>query len=477
MTKTHNIEKEYLADPVAYLTTLNTALSADEIDCLEKLDVQYRHTKKTIKRNKTEKGVLSRSIGQLKKEGKDITNTLQEVKAVSLQLEDAAAEFKRLELAIMAFFPKPTQASAAEESRVLVLPEQRRQQQSGQNTVVSEVYELTSENEQWDEFVRNLDGASIYHLSAWRELISSCFGHQTIYLYAINSLNQFIGVLPLVRLKSRLFGDFLVSVPYFNYGGALAVNAEVESVLMNKAAGIANDLGVDHVEFRDDISRPDWPARTDKVAMVLPLPPTEIQFFDSLASKLRSQVNKARKQNLLVRFGGIDLLEDFYRVYSKNMRDLGTPVYSQSFFAKILTDFEQESTLIVLQHDGRPVSAGFLLASNETLEIPWASTLREANKLNANMLMYAEILCFAIKNQYRYFDFGRSSKDSGTYQFKKQWGALEKQMHWHYFLKPGEPLPMLNPNNPKFSLLIQIWRKLPVFVTNLIGPAIVKNLP
>ena len=152
------------------------------------------------------------------------------------------------------------------------------------------------------------------------------------------------------------------------------------------------------------------------------------------------------------------------------MRDLGTPVYPQSFFESIIKHFPSEASIHVVTIEGKPVAAGFLLAHRDRVEIPWASSLREYNRISVNMLLYWDILKTAILREYKVFDFGRSSKDVGTYRFKKQWGANELQLYWHYWLRQGETLPELNPANPKFQLAIHIWRKLPLAVANRLGP-------
>jgi FemAB-related protein (PEP-CTERM system-associated) len=159
------------------------------------------------------------------------------------------------------------------------------------------------------------------------------------------------------------------------------------------------------------------------------------------------------------------------------MRDLGTPVYAKSFFRHILDRFPHACCLIIIRHENRPVAAAFLMGHRGTLEIPWASTLRDVNHLSINMLLYWEVLKYAIDNNYRLFDFGRSSKDAGTYRFKQQWGAQPRQCYWHYWLKQGTNLPALNPGNPRYALAIKIWRQIPLFLTTWLGPLIVKNLP
>jgi serine/alanine adding enzyme len=329
----------------------------------------------------------------------------------------------------------------------------------------------------WDAYVTAHEQSSIYHLSLWKSLVEKRFGHQTVYLCARRG-GDIVGVLPAVRLKSVLFGDYFVSMPYFNYGGALADSADIAEMLMSELGRIAGSLGSASVEFRDTEPRgANWPVKASKVAMILELPPSLEDIGKAIGSKKRSQVRRPLRENPQVVRGRHDLLDDFYDVFAENMRDLGTPVYSKAFFRDILDATGERSTIIVIRLQGKPVSAAFLLGFRHTLEIPWASTLREVNPISMNMLLYWEVLGFAIERKYRFFDFGRSTQDAGTYRFKQQWGATPRQLYWHYWLAPGSELPQLNPDNPKYRLVIAAWQRLPLWVTRLIGPAVVKNLP
>lgn len=332
----------------------------------------------------------------------------------------------------------------------------------------------------WDAFVDVTPNATPYHRSEFRDLIEKVFGHPTYYLSALTAEGGVCGVLPLVRLRSRLFGDFMVSMPYFNYGGALATESSVAEALMDRAASLGTELGVSHVEFRDVVPYDTrWPARTDKVVMELTLPDDEEALWKQVGPKIRAQVRRPHKdgREISVERGGLELLPDFYRVFAINMRDLGTPVYGKGFFREILQRLGDRTRIILIKVAGEPAAAGFLLQGGDRMEIPWASSLREFNGIGVNMLMYWEALRFSIERGCRVFDFGRSSVDSGTYRFKRQWGAEPRQLYWHYWLAGGGALPELNPNNPKFRLAIRVWQKLPVAVANLLGPPIVKNLP
>jgi serine/alanine adding enzyme len=331
----------------------------------------------------------------------------------------------------------------------------------------------------WDAFVINYKDSSLYHLSSWRKIIKNVFGHDSYYLCNKNDLGNITAVLPLIHLKSSIFGSFLVSMPYFNYGGCLANNVSDRVLLHERAIEIAKKVSASHIEFRDvgEIGILDMPERTDKVSMRLGLPDEVDKLWASLGSKLRSQIKRPLRENPVVKTGGADLLNDFYKVFARNMRDLGTPVYSKVFFMEILKAFEGSCHLVVVYKDNSPVAAGFLIGYKGMMEIPWASSLREFNKYGFNMLMYWEALKLSIEKSCHVFDFGRSSKDSGTFRFKKQWGSSPVQMSWHYWKKDGGGIPMLNPSNPKYKLAINMWKRLPVPIANQIGPLIVKNLP
>ena len=300
----------------------------------------------------------------------------------------------------------------------------------------------------------------------------------TCYLLAME--NQAIaGVLPLVRLKSLLFGNYMVSMPFFNYGGFCADRPDIRAGLLHEAVRIADAEGSSHVELREtDRLDLGLPVKTSKVSMRLELPARAELLWKSFSAKLRSQIRRPEKEGMTVRVGRADELESFYRVFSINMRDLGTPVYAKQFFANILDEFP-ESTWIhtVYAKSGEPVAAGFLVGFKDMLEIPWASSLRSYNQHSPNMLLYWSVLSFACEKGYRVFDFGRSTPGEGTFRFKEQWGAHPTQLHWHYWLRGGVKMPELNPKNAKYRTAIQLWRKLPLGITKVLGPAIVKNLP
>jgi FemAB-related protein (PEP-CTERM system-associated) len=330
----------------------------------------------------------------------------------------------------------------------------------------------------WDAFVAAHPEASAYHDYRWRGILDQAFGVPSWYLLARNGSGEVGGVLPLVRLRSLLFGDFLVSMPYLNYGGVLAADPAADAALVGEAVTLARQLGVGHVELRETAPRgAGWPARTDKVAMVLDLAGDAEAQFAALGAKLRSQVRRPEREGARVAAGHRELLPDFYRVFARNMRDLGTPVYWPGFFRAILAGLGDAAELVVVYVGAEPAAAGFLVHYRDRTEIPWASSLREWNRIGVNMQLYWSVLKSAIGRGSRQFDFGRSTVDAGTYRFKAQWGAKPRPLYWHYWLPDGRPLPGLNPANPKYALAIRAWQRLPLWLANVVGPPIVRRLP
>lgn len=447
---------------------------ARDITAVQELIEQYQSLDTTLKQAQDTGRGISRQIGEAKQQGRPADVLIAQMQQHSYEARRIKSDMQALEEKILAYFNMKQ-----EQPRDDVQRQTRTTGRSYPDTSCAHdiaIAQLGERADAWDRYVEANKAASVYHLAAWREVIHRAFGHESVYFYAHGADGIIKGVLPLVRLKSRLFGDFLVSMPFFNYGGPIADHPQIEVQLVAYANAYAKELGVSHVEYRDDIEISGTPTRMDKVNMLLALPDDEDALWQSFTPKLRAQIRRPQRENIEAAFGGIELLDDFYTVFARNMRDLGTPVYAKSLFARILEAFPAQSRIIIVRLNGKPVGTAFLIGYRDMLEIPWASTIRDVNHLGVNMYMYWEVLRYAIAQGYRVFDFGRSSVDSGTYQFKKQWGAEPKQLYWHYWLN-GSEMPALNPSNPKYKLLINVWKRLPVWLTRLIGPPIVKNLP
>ena len=319
---------------------------------------------------------------------------------------------------------------------------------------------------------------AVFQSVRWLTALHEGLGHQP-YLLRATCGGTLVGALPLAVVESRLFGRFLVSLPYVNSAGVCANSEEVVTALIDSAVELADKLNVRYLELRQEreVAHSALTQRNDsKVLMRLSLKGTSAELWDSFKSKLRSQIRTGQKNEFDVRFGGIDLLADFYRVFSQNMRDLGTPVYSRGLFASILSKFGGDAELCVLRLKGSPVAAALLVHGMGSTEVPSASSLRAFNATSANMVMYWHLLSRATERGQKQFDFGRSTVDSSTYKFKAQWGAKPHPSVWQYYVRRGS-IGELRPDNSKFGLAIKVWQRLPVWVTRLVGPAIVRGIP
>ncbi len=324
------------------------------------------------------------------------------------------------------------------------------------------------------------------HDPRWLAVLAQAMGHRPYLLIARDSAEGPVqGLLPLAHVRSRLFGSYLVSLPYLNRGGVVAQSSAIASALIDRAIELAAELDVAYLELRHSspIAHPGLPAQRDeKHRMVLTLPATPEALWKGLDAKVRNQVRKGDKAGLSIQWGSHALLDPFYDVFAVNMRDLGTPVYGKDLFRSIMTHFPQQAELAVVSCAGRPVAGAILLhemgsaGSPGVTQVPSASSLREFNHTSANMWMYHQLLLRAIERRAGVFDFGRSSEGSGTYKFKKQWGAQPEPTVWQYHVRRGD-INAVRPDSPKYRRRIEMWQRLPVWLTRMVGPTLVRGIP
>ena len=328
----------------------------------------------------------------------------------------------------------------------------------------------------WDGFVEALPAATLAHAAPWLSILPRVLGHQNRSLLAERQ-GEVCGILPMMLLKHWLFGTFHVSLPWLDYGGVIASDPETGNHLLEAAVAQAKQDKASFVELRSvDNLHPHLPVRNDKVTFALDLGESK-SVWGRLDPKVRNQVRKAQRAGLTCHFGREELLPEFYRVFARNMRDLGTPVWGIALFREILAAFEKNSEIAVIRQGETVIAAGLTIASKDRVAMPSASALREFRSLCPNNLLYWEVIKRACEAGFRHFDFGRSTVGSGTYHFKKQWGPAIIPLHWQYVLLKRDRIPQLNPSNPRFRFFIEAWKRLPVKVATRLGPRIVRNLP
>jgi FemAB-related protein (PEP-CTERM system-associated) len=338
--------------------------------------------------------------------------------------------------------------------------------------------EFASRVEDWECALGANTADSLAGHPRWLRVLRDGLRHQPYCLEAAAD-GQIVGLLPLAFVRSRLFGRYLVSLPYLNSGGVQARDEAVARALVDRAVRLADALDVKHLELRHEVER-SHPALsqklTSKVHLRLSLPASEDDLWARYKSKLRSQIRSGMKHDFQIAWGGSEFTGDFYEVFSRNMRDLGTPVFSRRLFESILEQFPGRAELCIVRAGQRPIAAALLTHGEGLTEVPSASCLHEFRSTNVNMLMYWRLLCRAIKRGQHTFDFGRSSIDSNTFRFKEQWGAKPHPAVWQYYVRRGN-VRDLRIESGKYDLMIRVWRRLPLALTRLAGPVIVRGIP
>jgi FemAB-related protein (PEP-CTERM system-associated) len=326
----------------------------------------------------------------------------------------------------------------------------------------------------WESYVDSRGDSAGYHSWRWQRVFADAFGHEPVYLIAREG-GVITGVLPMVQIKSLLFGRTLTSLPFLNYGGVMADAPEIGRALIDAAAAEARARKCGHVELRHVGAQfPDLPCKQHKVAMRLPVGDG---MFEKLDRKVRNQIRKAEKSGLTVERGGAALVDDFYAVFARNMRDLGTPVYSRRLFESVLAVFPDRAQIHLVRLNGLPIAGGLTYRTPQMVQLPWASSLRSYNTLCPNVLLYWDAIQFTNDTGAGVFDMGRSTPNEGTFKFKSQWGAQPVPLHWEYRLMSRGELPNVSPANPKYQFAIALWQKLPLSVTTAVGPMIVRAIP
>jgi FemAB-related protein (PEP-CTERM system-associated) len=331
----------------------------------------------------------------------------------------------------------------------------------------------------WDRFVRAMPAGTFCHLAGWAQVIQTAFGHTPYYIYAERD-GAMTGVLPLVRVKTRLFGDSLVSNPFCVYGGPLAADADSHAALVDHAEALMRQTGVSATEFRYR-EPPDFPVEDGWIDR----PDLYVTFRKAITADHDANMKAIpRKQRAMVRKGiqlgltseaGPDV-KTLHRVYAESVRTLGTPVFPRRYFRVLMATFGKDADVVTIRRDGTPVASVLNFYFRDEVLPYYGGGTQEARACAGNDFMYWEVMRRAADRGCRMFDFGRSKLGTGAYAFKHNWGFEASKLHYRFRLKPGGSIPDHNPLNPKYRLFIAAWKRLPLPVANAVGPFIVRGL-
>jgi FemAB-related protein (PEP-CTERM system-associated) len=332
----------------------------------------------------------------------------------------------------------------------------------------------TSADDGWRKVVDRAEHATLAHSDRWFETFRRAYGHTPLYLRAEDAEGQ-TAVLPAYVVRRPLGRPVVTSMPFLDAGGPCG-SKDLAGSLVGRLVVEAARVGAARVELR--CPQPfalDVVPSTQKVNLVLPLPGDPDRLWRGLDAKVRNQVRKAERSGLALEFGGPDHLDSFYSCFAANMRDLGSPVHSRGFFDAIFGSFGTDARTVLVRHGPTVVGGLVALSFKDRLVVPWASALRQYQALCPNMLMYWGVLRRGCEEGFACFEFGRSTRGSGTYNFKRQWGAIEESLFWYTIALRGRA-SALSGDERRREKFARLWRRLPLRVSRWVGPGLRRYL-
>ncbi len=338
---------------------------------------------------------------------------------------------------------------------------------------VRELQQTEAATLEWNTFVARSSAATFFHLCEWREVIQRAFGHRAHFLYATQD-EQITGVLPLVHVRSMLFGTSLSSMPFCVYGGIVADNDESRLALESEAVRLAKELNVDYLELRNRERVQDWPEKSLYVTFRKTIFGDTDENMKAIPRKQRAMVRKGIKAGLV---SEIDTdIDRFFPAYAESVRNLGTPVFSRKYFAILKQIFGDRCEVLTVLHQGQVVCAVMNFYFRDEVLPYYGGGGDLARDLKGNDFMYWEVMRRAAERGLGVFDYGRSKVGTGSFHFKKNWGFEPTALHYQYHLIKAESIPEVNPMNPKYKLFIDAWKRLPLPIANRVGPILSRNL-
>jgi FemAB-related protein (PEP-CTERM system-associated) len=329
----------------------------------------------------------------------------------------------------------------------------------------------------WDDYVLNHPAGTFFHQMGWKAVVEKSFGHKAYYLVAEDG-EKVSGVFPLFSIESFLFGRSMISIPFATYGGILAESEYVAQALYAEAVDLTQQQGLDYLEMRSESARfGNLPTKDLYYVCKKKISADNDTNLEAIPRKSRRMVRVGMKNGLKARFGGVEFLDLFYDLFASSYRRLGTPVFSKTYFLNLLDAFLNKSSILIVSKNGLPLS-GVLSFYYKDQVIPYYSgAYPESQYYAANDYLYWSLMSDSAEKGFRVFDFGRSKKDTGAYNFKRHWGFEPKPLEYQYYLNRISEMPNISPSNSKYRRRIELWKKMPLWTTKIIGPQIVKYIP
>jgi len=336
------------------------------------------------------------------------------------------------------------------------------------------IHELGEDTTAWEDFIAETPQATFFHRAGWKRVIERAFGHRCHFLYAERD-GRIEGVLPLAHVNSRLFANALISTPFCVYGGAVATTDEATAALYAKACELARELGVEYFETRETRPRhADWPRKDLYFTFRREIADNDADNLKAIPRKQRAVVRKSID-------AGLDWQIDedtrrLYALYLYNMRSLGTPPVARKYLDVLREEFGEDCEILTVTHAGEPVASVLSFYFRDEILPYYSGAGANARDHKANDYLYWALMSHAASRGVKWFDFGRSKRDTGPYNFKRHWGFEPQPLPYEYYLVGIDKMPDLSPNNPKYATFIRAWQKLPLPVTRALGPWLARDL-
>ena len=328
----------------------------------------------------------------------------------------------------------------------------------------------------WDTYVLQHPQATFFHLLGWQQVIGQSFRYRAFPCVARRN-GRLCGVLPLALIRTLPFGRALVSAPQAVYGGVCADDAAASQAHVERAKALATDMKVRYLELRNCLPCHDLPTKDLYVTFRREIFNDSEKNMAAIPRKQRRMIRQGDKHGLIARLGGQELLSGFYQVYSHSVRHHGTPVFAQRFFANLLHEFGDACRILAVFRQDQMIAGVLTFFFRDQVLPYYGGALREGLRYAVNDFMYWNLLCHGAEEGYRIFDFGRSKRGTGSYDFKRHWGLEPTPLAYQYYLVRQTTVPDQNPLNPRFALPIRIWKQLPLGVTQWLGPKLVRFFP
>lgn len=331
----------------------------------------------------------------------------------------------------------------------------------------------------WNEYVKQNKECGIYHTFKFLACISDYFNLE-IYLFCVEKEGKIVGILPMHRTKAFPYGAQLVSNAFNgSYGGMCTNNNEISKFLVKSLESYVSCMDVRYAEIRsDNKNNYNLPVNDIFVNYSLSLSGTMDKIWmEKISSKTRNQIRRSLKSKLTWRLYKKEGVKPFYDVYEKTMIQLGSPFFKLEFFDELMETFNKSMFVSIVEYEGTPISALWLVKSKNKIYNPWAGLIRSHSELCPNNLNYWQSLCWAHEIGVKEFDFGRSINGSGQEKFKKGWGGVKTKLNYYYILNNNEKIPQINPTNKKIAFLSKVWRVLPLSVKRMATGLLVSKVP